>query len=195
MGGRPRQPTRQLQTDQTTCARTPVGVNHVVLKVRDLEESHRFWTEIMGFGQVGEFGRTQDRPNAPAMRFDSGLSNGQLSHHDLALQEVEEPSDPATTRVGINHLAITMPDREAFVAQLRFLQERGVPLDARINHGVSHSVYLRDPNDIGIELLYELPRDVWEGDTNAALNYVESLPKEGPEALIDRTDSPCFGAD
>ena len=41
---------------------TPVGLNHLVLNVRDIEESHRFWTEIVGFKQVGEIHAT---PTAP----------------------------------------------------------------------------------------------------------------------------------
>ena len=37
-----------------TQARTPRGINHLVLNVRDLEASHRFWTDIMGFRCVAE---------------------------------------------------------------------------------------------------------------------------------------------
>jgi catechol-2,3-dioxygenase len=48
---------------------TPRGINHLVLNVRDIEESHRFWTEIVGFRQVGELKRTATRPNPPKMRF------------------------------------------------------------------------------------------------------------------------------
>src|SRR5882757_10373414 len=50
----------------------PSGINHLVLNVRDLEESHRFWTEIVGFKQVGELKPTAQRPNPPRMRFYSG---------------------------------------------------------------------------------------------------------------------------
>ena len=32
----------------------PRGINHLVLNVRDIEEAHRFWTEVIGFQQVGE---------------------------------------------------------------------------------------------------------------------------------------------
>ena len=40
----------------------PVGLNHLVLNVRNIEESHRFWTEIVGFRQVGEIHATPKRP-------------------------------------------------------------------------------------------------------------------------------------
>ena len=48
---------------------TPRGINHLVLNVRDIEESHRFWTEIVGFRQVGQLTPTKERPNTPKMRF------------------------------------------------------------------------------------------------------------------------------
>jgi catechol 2,3-dioxygenase len=57
---------------------------------------------------------------------------------------------------------------------------------------MTHSVYIEDPDGHGIEVLYELPREVWEGDIDGAQNYAESLPLEGPEALVDRTDNPVF---
>jgi len=55
-------------------------------------------------------------------------------------------------------------------------------------------VYISDPDGHGIEVLYELPREVWEQDIDAAQNFSEQLPTEGPEALVDRTDNPVFGA-
>jgi catechol-2,3-dioxygenase len=58
---------------------------------------------------------------------------------------------------------------------------------------VTHSLYISDPNGYGVELLYELPREMWEGDTNEALSWVENLPTEGEAALADRTDTPAFG--
>ena len=63
----------------------------------------------------------------------------------------------------------------------------------RGNHGMTHSVYINDPDGNGIEVLYELPRKVWEGDIDAALNYFKPLPLEGPAALEDDTDYVKFG--
>ena len=55
--------------------------------------------------------------------------------------------------------------------------------DRRVEHGMTHSLYIHDPNGYGVELLYELPREVWEGDIDAALNFAVQVPTEGPEAL------------
>ena len=179
----------------------PRGLNHLVLNVRDIEESHRFWTEIIGFTQVGALHATATRPNPPKMRFYSGdHGGGQLNHHDIALVENRDlPAPPKDwsmfgTPVAVNHIAISLPSREAWLEQLAYLQEKGVKFDRRVEHGMTHSLYIHDPNGYGIELLYELPRAVWEGDIDAALNYALPLPTEGQEALADREEGvPVFG--
>ena len=184
-------------------ARAPRGINHLVLNVRDLEASHRFWTDIMGFRCVAELKQTPGRVR-PKMRFYSGLdAHGDVTHHDLALAEVpagaETPAERETwslmrREVGLNHVAVAWPDRESWLKQVEFLQSHGVTFHRRINHGMTHSVYISDPDGHGIEILYELPREVWEHDIDAAQNYAEALPTEGPAALEDRTDNPRFGS-
>ncbi len=180
-------------------AMTPVGINHLVLNVRNMEESHAFWTEIMGFKQVGALHARPERPNPPNMRFYSGDHSGKLNHHDLALVEVPSlPPPPAwdlfNSPLAINHIAITLPSREVWLKQLAFLQSKGVPFHRRVNHGMTHSLYISDPNGYGVEVLYELSRDVWEGDIDAALNYAERLPTEGEAALVDDVEHvPVFG--
>lgn len=180
---------------------TPVGINHVVLNVRDIEESHRFWTEIVGLKQVGALRPRADMGPLPTMRFYSGDHEGKLTHHDLALVENPNvPPPPAEWGLfgappALNHIAIAMPDRESWRAKLAELQERGIKFHLRINHGVTHSVYISDPNGYGVELLYELPREMWERDIDAGLNYLELLPTEGREALEDDLENaPRFGA-
>lgn len=170
---------------------TPAGLNHLVINVRDLEESHRFWTEVLGFEHVGTLRPAPDRPDPPRMRFYSGRRNGRHNHHDIALIENRSLPDPAEGRVptAINHIAVTLPDRESWLAQLAWLQNKGVVFNRRVEHGVTHSVYIEDPNGYGVELLYELPREVWEGDIDAALNYLKVLPTEGAAALEDDAES------
>lgn len=180
----------------------PIGVNHLVLNVRDIEESHRFWTEIMGFRQVAELRPRPGRPDPPKMRFYSGLHHGDVTHHDLALIEVPNAAPPSSDRdpwsltarkVELNHVAIAWPDRESWLRQIAFLQSKGVQFHLRINHGMTHSAYISDPNGYGIEVLYELPPEVWKGDIDAAQNYSERLPTEGADALTDTVDNPVFG--
>jgi catechol 2,3-dioxygenase len=177
---------------------SPVGINHVVINVRNMDESHKFWTEIVGLKQVGQL-RPRPGMNPPRMQFYSGDHDGQFTHHDVAL--VENPNLPPPSEwglfdkpVAINHVAIAMPSREAFLEKLAELQQKGVKFNMRVNHGVTHSVYISDPNGYGVELLYELPREMWENDIDAGINYLQRLPTEGAEALVDDLEgSPSFG--
>ena len=112
---------------------TPGGINHLVINVRDIEESHRFWTEIVGFRQVGELKPRPDRPNPPKMRFYSGVrEDGTSHHHDVALVENRDlPKPPENWSMfgmpcAVNHIAITMPSREAWLEHLAYLQKKGV---------------------------------------------------------------------
>jgi len=110
------------------------------------------------------------------------------------------PEPPAEWRMvgmpmAINHIAITYPNREAWLQQLTYLQTKGVKFDRRVEHGMTHSLYIHDPNGYGVELLYDLPREIWERDIDAALNFAVAVPTEGAEALVDRAaDLPVFGA-
>jgi len=191
--------TTQQETAQDTPieAVQPSGVNHLVLNVRDIERSHAFWSELVGFKQVG--GGAPRPDGSPGMRFYAG-QEGSL-HHDLALaqvanpEEIEDPSEPWSMRglrTGVNHIAIKYPDRESWLRQLKFLQSKGVPFHVRVDHGMTHSVYISDPDGHGIEVLYELPREVWEEDIASALVWAKRLPTDGPETLEDDTDYHVF---
>jgi catechol 2,3-dioxygenase len=170
---------------------TPGGLNHLVINVRDMEESHKFWTEVLGFKQVGQSSRRN-------MRFYSGDHGGQMNHHDIALCENPNlPKPPAEWQmfdipVAINHIAIMMPNRDAWLKQLAWLRKSGVKFHRRVNHGMTHSLYISDPNGYGVEVLYELPREVWGDNIQGALDYAEGLPTDGDAAFIDDTDYPKF---
>jgi len=178
----------------TTKAAAGASVNHLVLNVRDIEASHRFYTEVMGFEQCGELSPTHPY----TMRFYRGH---QSHHHDLALVQVEDRDGTATTperwsmqprQVGVNHIAIAYPDREAFLTQLRHLKANGVEFIVRGNHGMTHSAYIADPDGYGLEVLYEVPEEVWIRDVNGALNYFDPLPAD--QELEDTTDYRRFEA-
>jgi len=169
---------------------TQPSVNHLVLNVRDIEASHRFYTEVLGFEQCGDLSHTM------TMRFYRGSSS---THHDLALVQVLDPSSAEPPerwsmeprRVGLNHVAIAYPDRDTWLRQLHHLKAHGVELLVRGNHGMSHSAYIADPDGYGIEVLYNLRAEVWSGDVDAALNYFEYLP--AGQELEDTTDYQRFG--
>ena len=155
----------------------PEAISHLVLNVRDIERSHRFYTEMLGFRQVGEIERLQ-------MRFYAG--NGG-NHHDLALMQLPDPAaagEPGKfhltrpTSAGLNHVAIRMPDEPALMTLFEHIKQHGYPVELRIDHGMSKSVYIADPDGNGLEMMCDLPRELWQDDVNKALNYANVLPVE-----------------
>lgn len=166
-------------------------ISHLVLNVRDIEASHRFYTEVLGFEQCA------DLSHSMTMRF---YRASEASHHDIALVQILNPeSYPPPMEwsmgpdrpAGVNHIAIGFPDRETWLAQLKHMAELEVKVHVRGNHGMTHSAYISDPDGHGIEVLYDLPEEVWSGDVDAALNYFEYL---GPDEMFeDTTDYQRFG--
>jgi catechol 2,3-dioxygenase len=134
-----------------------VKIGHVHLKVADLDRALDFYTGILGFEL------TQRMPGAAFM------SAGGYHHH-IAVNTWEslgaEPPPPGKT--GLFHLAILYPTRALLADALRRLIEAGIPLDGASDHGVSEALYLRDPDDNGVELYWDRPKEKWprtpEGD-------------------------------
>ncbi len=177
---------------QRSVAVTPKGFNHVVLNVRDMDESHHFWCDLLGFKQVGELQPRGDGRPQVKMRFYSGVV-GDVNHHDLALVErpdipaPDEPWDMFKGDKAVNHLAVTYPDRESWLEQVKWLEDQGALVNPlRIDHGMTHSVYIADPNGYGVEVLYELPDEIWRHDIDGALNYAVVLPSD--QIYTDTTD-------
>jgi catechol-2,3-dioxygenase len=171
-------------------------ITHLVLTVRDLEASHRFYTEILGYQRCAVL-------EGELALSDMWFYRTSTNHHDLALVQVGKPEEvPPPPQewlgffpdhaVGLNHFAVGYPNREAWLAQIEHMTAMGVTFDLRGNHGMTHSAYLRDPDGNSVEVLYDLPKEVWDGDVNAALNYFEFLPTEGPGSLEDSTDYQRF---
>jgi catechol 2,3-dioxygenase len=167
-------------------------IQHLVLRVRDIEVAHDFYTRVLGFQQCAAL--EPERFPDYKMRFYRG---DETRHHDLALAELLDPSSAPPPESpwsmfgrtpGIDHFAVCYPDRESWLNQIAWMQSQGVEFRVRGNHGMTHSAYVEDPDGNGVEVLYNLPEDVWAGDVNAALNHFDVLPNEGPESLVDDTD-------
>lgn len=128
-----------------------VSIGHVHLKVADLDRALAFYIGVLGFTLTQRFGRSA-----------AFISAGGYHHH-IGLNTWEShgggPPPPGTT--GLYHLAILYPTRGALADALRRLMAAGVPLDGASDHGVSEALYLRDPDDNGVELYWDRPRDQW----------------------------------
>ncbi len=83
-------------------------------------------------------------------------------HHHIGLNTWESAggSPPAPGTTGLYHLAIVYPTRADLGRALKTLIDRGIQLDGAADHGVSEALYLRDPDQNGVELL-ETARRMW----------------------------------
>jgi catechol 2,3-dioxygenase len=128
-----------------------VRIGHVHLKVADLDRALAFYCGVLGFELTQRFGSQA-----------AFISAGGY-HHNIGLNTWESrggPPPPAGT-TGLYHLAILYPTRAALADALRRLIEAKIPLDGASDHGVSEALYLRDPDENGVELYWDRPREVW----------------------------------
>ena len=128
-----------------------VRIGHVHLKVADLERALNFYSGVLGFEITQRMGDSA-----------AFLSAGGYHHH-LALNTWESLGGaPAPVgAAGLYHLAILYPTRASLADALRRLIAAGIQLEGAADHGVSESLYLRDPDDNGVELYCDKPKDVW----------------------------------
>jgi catechol 2,3-dioxygenase len=128
-----------------------VRIGHVHLKVADIERSLAFYVGVLGFQLTARYGRQ-------AAFFSAGGY-----HHHFGINTWEslggKPPGPGTT--GLYHSAILYPTRAALADALRRLIAAKVPLDGASDHGVSEALYLRDPDENGVELYWDRPKDQW----------------------------------
>ena len=130
---------------------TGVRIGHVHLKVADVDRALTFYCGVLGFDLMQRIG--------PQAAF---ISAGGYHHH-IGLNTWESrggpPPPPGTT--GLYHLAILYPTRAELADALRRLTEAKIPLDGASDHGVSEALYLRDPDDNGVELYWDRPKELW----------------------------------
>jgi catechol 2,3-dioxygenase len=136
-------------TPRPIVAGTRIG--HVHLKVADLDRALAFYCGVLGFELMQRY--------ASEAAF---ISAGGYHHHiGLNTWESRGGSPPPPGSTGLFHLAIVYPSRPALADALRRLIAAGVPLDGASDHGVSEALYLRDPDENGVELYRDRPEAEW----------------------------------
>lgn len=136
-----------------------VRVGHVHLKVADLERALGFYQGVLGL-------EVMQRVGGSAAFLSAG---GYHDHIGLNTWESEGGSPPPPGTTGLYHVALVYPTRAALADALRRLIAAGVPLEGASDHGVSEALYLRDPDDNGVELYWDRPREVWPRDADGGL--------------------------
>jgi len=153
-----------------------VDIGHVHLKVADLERALAFYCGVLGFELTQRYG------DGAAFVSAGGY------HHHIGLNTWESlggsPPPPGTT--GLYHTAIRYPDRASLADALRRVLDAGIRLDGASDHGVSEALYLRDPDQNGVELYRDRPRGEWPRDADGALTMttgpldIRALLREAP---------------
>jgi len=128
-----------------------VRIGHVHLKVAQLERALAFYCGVLGFELMERHG------NEAAF-----VSAGGYHHHiGLNTWESAGGSSPPPGTTGLYHFAILYPTRAELANTLRRLIAARIPLDGASDHGVSEALYLRDPDNNGIELYWDRPKEQW----------------------------------
>jgi len=140
-------------------------LGHIVLYVRDLETSRRFYRDLLGWREI--------LAGPGVAVYSSGRT-----HHELLLIQVgsEATPIPPNPRVGMYHfgLKIGESDDELRAAVVR-LREANVTIVGMSDHGVSHSVYLLDPDGNEIEIYIDVQPAQWRDDPARARMYTKPL--------------------
>jgi catechol 2,3-dioxygenase len=145
---------------------TMVELGHYVLYVRSMEPMVEFYTRAVGLDVVGTtFGGRA-----------TALSGGR-THHELLLLEVGDAPGPlAGHRIGLYHTGwcIGSEDKDLVAAKARCV-ELGVTVVGQSDHGVSHSVYVLDPDGNEVELYVDVPSFDWKNDPSWLAHPVRPL--------------------
>jgi catechol 2,3-dioxygenase len=143
-------------------AETRVG--HIHLKVSDLDRAIAFYGGVLGFELTQRYGHQA-----------AFLGAGGYHHHiGLNTWESANGTPPPPGHTGLYHTAFLFPDRASLAAALKRVLDAGIPLDGAADHGVSEALYLRDPDQNGVELYRDKPEEDWPHDAEGNLEMVNA---------------------
>lgn len=137
-------------------------IGHVHLKVADLERALAFYHGVLGFEIMQRMGSQA-----------AFISAGGYHHHiGLNTWESKGGHPPPPGSTGLFHTAILYPTRAALADALHRVLSAGIALDGASDHGVSEALYLRDPDDNGVELYRDRPEVEWPRAPDGTLAMV-----------------------
>ena len=145
------------------------SLGHLVLYVRDVEQSRRFYAGVLGWKEI----RGDIASAVPVAAFSSGRT-----HHELLLVEVgaDAAPIPAGRRVGMYHFGLKVGESDDELREARQrLADAGVPVVGTSDHTITHSLYIEDPDGNEIELYIDVQPEVWRDDPLAVFAPVKPL--------------------
>ncbi|WP_192349334.1 VOC family protein [Algoriphagus sp. Y33] len=133
----------------TIPAATRIG--HIHLKVSDLQKSLDFYQGLLGFELITMYGQ------------DAAFISAGGYHHHIGLNTWQSKGGKPTPKntAGLFHTAIVLPTRRDLAVLLQRLIDANYPLTGAADHGVSEALYLDDPDENGVELYWDRPKEAW----------------------------------
>ncbi|HEV2907349.1 MAG TPA: VOC family protein [Actinomycetota bacterium] len=141
-------------------------LGHIVLYVKDMGRSRKFYGEVLGWREVARMGEM-------GAMFSSGRT-----HHELLLLEVGQEAQPIPKgrRLGMYHFGLKIGETDDELRDaITHLQSEGVTIVGTADHTVTHSVYIADPDGNEIELSIDVQPEMWREDTQAIVAPVRPL--------------------
>lgn len=127
---------------------------HLVLKVKDLERSRRFFAEVLGLPVVGE------APKVGMLFFSPDVRE---NHHVLAIRQAPEGARmPEAEDVGMEHVAYELESFADLQEAYRVLKKNEVRLRHVVFHGVTKSIYFYDPDGNMLEVYCNVPPEEYK---------------------------------
>jgi catechol 2,3-dioxygenase len=144
-------------------------IGHVHLKVADISRSLQFYCDLLGFEIMQYYGSSA-----------VFISAGGYHHHiGLNTWHSKNAAPAPVNSAGLYHVAILYPTRKDLAIALKRLLNAAYPLSGSSDHGVSEAIYLNDPDNNGIELYWDKPKENWPLDETGNLVMVtEALDVE-----------------
>jgi catechol 2,3-dioxygenase len=149
-------------------------IGHIHLKVANLDRSLSFYRDLLGFRVTQFYGSEA-----------AFLSAGGYHHHIGLNTWHSKGAAPAPEKsAGLFHTAILYEKRRDLAEILKRLLDHDYPLDGASDHGVSEALYLRDPDNNGVELYWDKPENEWPYDQDGKLSMT-TLPLDLNELLME----------
>ncbi len=139
----------------------PAGtrIGHVHLKVSDLQRSMDFYCGLLGFQLTTMYGESA-----------AFISAGGYHHHIGLNTWYSKNGKPAPSNTaGLFHTAVLFSERRELAEIFKRISGAGYPFTGFADHGVSEALYLNDPDENGVELYWDKPREVWPKNADGSL--------------------------
>ena len=156
-----------MDSQYTIPAQTHIG--HVHLKVSDLKRSLEFYCGLLGFEITTIYGQ------------DAAFISAGGYHHHIGLNTwYSKNTQPAPLHTaGLFHTAILYPTRRDLAVIYKRIKDANYPFTGFADHGVSEALYLNDPDENGVELYWDKPKNIWPANEDGSLlMYTKALDLE-----------------